>query len=264
MERKTVWDRLYELIVLYIGDPKARIPKLVIAAGIATVTTPGWLPLAYGIAIRFLEVEPVDLGLAYSTSILSGWALILLGAAMWIYQSHSSANPNLPMHSSGSDTTAWLRENVQTAKLSESLPKVVRFAKQIENKELERWARLELFGYSSEGGMTESDTVPEYRSIPGRWMDQWDKMLDLSHYPEVAQTVNEHRARFGVAKLEELAKKTEMQNIADEQVINLLRQHFGIEVIRFCFNPVEVRGVLANIRYRLAEKVLDELLPSGE
>ena len=106
--------------------------------------------------------------------------------------------------------------------------------------------------------MTDADVVPEYRAVTGRWMDRFDRMLDLSHYPDMS-IVNEYRFRFGVAKLEELAAKQEMQNIADDQLIGLFREHMGVEVIRFCFSPIEVRGVLDTIRNRLAEMVLDAL-----
>ena len=104
--------------------------------------------------------------------------------------------------------------------------------------------------------MTDDDVVPEYRAVTGRWMDQFDRMMDFSHQPDLS-IVNEYRFRFGVAKLEELASKQEMQNIADQNWINLMREHMGVKVIRFCFSPIEVRGVLDTIRNKLAEMVLD-------
>lgn len=171
----------------------------------------------------------------------------------------SSVAPSAFLTAKPRDEAAeWLERNVHSARLSESLPRALQFAKRTGNGPLERWCRLELYGYDKDGGMTDADVVPEYRAVTGRWMDRFDRMLDLSHYPDMS-IVNEYRFRFGVAKLEELAAKQEMQNIADDQLIGLFREHMGVEVIRFCFSPIEVRGVLDTIRNRLAEMVLDAL-----
>ena len=102
--------------------------------------------------------------------------------------------------------------------------------------------------------MTESDNVPEYRSVVGRWADIYDNFLDVSNQPELS-IVNEFRLRFGIPMLEELSAKKEFQNIKDDATINILRQHLSVEVVRFCFNPLEVRSMLQNIKSRLAEKI---------
>ncbi|HIJ78819.1 MAG: hypothetical protein OEY01_07080 [Desulfobulbaceae bacterium] len=156
-----------------------------------------------------------------------------------------------------SQEAKWLKSNIHEAKLSESLPRALQFSKSIDNKKLERWIRLELYGYNKDGGMTDNDFVPEYRAVTGRWVDQFNQMLDITHYSGDISIVNEYRFRYGVAKLEDLASRHDMQNIADEHFINLLREHMGVEVIRFCFSPVEIRGVLDTIRNKLAEMVLD-------
>ena len=67
--------------------------------------------------------------------------------------------------------------------------------------------------------------------------------------------VNTYRFRYGVRMLEEFSLKTAMQNIRDEEMIELVRKHFKVDVFRFCFNPVELVGVLDSIRNRLLEKV---------
>ena len=171
-------------------------------------------------------------------------------------ESNSTSIPS-PHHTKKRDPNAmWLENNAHTADLRESLPRALRFAKQIRNPELERWIRIELYGYTKDGGMTNDDVVPEYRAVTGRWMDQYNNMLDTSHNPDLS-FVNEYRFRFGVPKLEELASKQKMQNIADDRHINLIRENMGVQVTRFCFSPVEVRGVLDTIRNKLAEMVLD-------
>jgi len=149
--------------------------------------------------------------------------------------------------------TVWLDDNVHSSKLSESLPRMLRYAINSRIYNLERWVRLELYGYNEHGGMKESDVVPKYRAVAGRWLDKFGLIVDLSHYPDLAE-VNEYRFRSEVALLEELAARTEMQNIADDYMTSLFRQHMGIEVVRFCFNPIAVRGTLDVIRNLLAEK----------
>ncbi len=112
---------------------------------------------------------------------------------------------------------------------------------------------MELYGYSEEGGMTEQDTVPEYRAVSGRYMDQYNRMLQIDD-PELG-FVNTYRFRYSVRILEDLAQKTDMQNIRDDDIIQILRKHLKVDVFRFCFSPVEINGILDNIRNRLMEKI---------
>jgi hypothetical protein len=55
--------------------------------------------------------------------------------------------------------------------------------------------------------------------------------------------------------LEPLAARSDMINMRDEGFISLVRQDLHMNVHAFCFNPVEVHGVLERIRNRLLEKV---------
>ena len=198
----------------------------------------------------------------YTTELLRAWKLVAESRVARSMQ----ANEPLPSISTAPGQTTetgdklanWLHDNVHSAQLSESLPKALQYAKRIGNGALERWVRMELYGYTKDGGMTDDDVVPEYRAVTGRWMDRFNNMLDISHYPDLS-IVNEYRFRIAIAKLEELASKQQMQNIADDHMINLLREKMGVDVIRFCFSPIEVRGVLDTIRNRLAEMVLDSL-----
>ena len=156
----------------------------------------------------------------------------------------------------------WLDSNVYTAKLSESLPRALQFAKRIGDRELEHWVRLELYGYTKDSGMTEGDTVPAYRAVTGRWLDEFGRILDLSQYPELA-IVNEYRFRFSIAKLEELAGKSEVVHLADDHCRNLIRTHMNVEVVQFAFSPVEIRGALDAVRNMLVEKISHHLLQPG-
>jgi len=147
----------------------------------------------------------------------------------------------------------WIQEHGVEKPLGQILPRALQLAQLLGNESLEHWVRMELYGYTQEGGMTEQDVVPKYREVTGRYMDQYNQMLHVDN-PKLA-FVNTYRLRYGVRQLEELASKTEMQNVRDEKFIRLLREELHVDVFRFCFSPIEVTGVLDHIRNRLLEKV---------
>ncbi len=146
----------------------------------------------------------------------------------------------------------WIQGQGAEKPLSQILPHTLRLSQLLDLKDLEHWVRLELYGYNQEGGMTEQDTVPEYREFTGRYMDSYDRMLNV---PSNLDFVNGYRFRYGVRQLEELAKKENLQNIRDEDCIDRLRQELNVDVNRFCFSPMEIVGVLDRIRNQLIEKV---------
>jgi len=151
----------------------------------------------------------------------------------------------------------WIQDHGLERPLSEVLPRALQLSKLLGHQDLERWVRLELLGYNQEGGMTEQDIVPEYREITGRYMDSYNRML------QIPSDLNGYRFRYGVRQLEELAKKEKMQNIRDEGFIELLRRELNVDVFRFCFSPTEIVGVLDRIRNRLLEKVNSIELDKG-
>lgn len=146
----------------------------------------------------------------------------------------------------------WLKDNCFREPLSQVLPRVVRLAQVVGNINAGHWARLELFGYNREGGMTEDEFVPEYRTIVGQYMDHFNRPLRL---PPNLHFVSCYRLRYGVGTLEELARQSAMQNIADVSFNHLIRQHFNVDVERFCFNPIAVANVINAIRAQMMDKI---------
>ena len=151
----------------------------------------------------------------------------------------------------------WIEFHGHEKPLSQVLPHALQLSQLLNLSDLEHWVKMELLGYTQEGGMTEQDIVPEYREITGRYMDSYNRMLKV--LPE-HDFVNGYRFRFGVRQLEELAKKEKMQNIRDEDNIEILRREFNVDVCRFCFSPHEIVGVLDRIRNHLIEKVNNIML----
>ena len=101
--------------------------------------------------------------------------------------------------------------------------------------------------------MTEQDIVPVYREVTGRYIDHYNRILQISD-PEL-DFINGYRFRNSVKQLEELASKTDMQNIRDEGYIDILHKNLNVDVCRFCFSPIEITGVLNKITNVLLEKV---------
>jgi hypothetical protein len=145
-----------------------------------------------------------------------------------------------------------LRKSLCREPLSHVLPEIRRLAEIAGNHEIEHWARLELFGYFPEGGQTQHDKVPEYRTVVGQYFDEFNRVLRV---PPKLHFVNQYRLRYGVATLEQLASRREMQNIADPGMIELFQQDFDVHLSRFCFNPIAVADVRNGIRNVAMDKL---------
>lgn len=192
------------------------------------------------------------------------WTVIcgVIAAGAEGYRQFRNRSGNPPVSTSEpEELIRWIRNHGTEKPLSQVLPRALQLAQAIRHQDLEHWVRMELYGYTQEGGMTEGDVVPEYREVTGRYMDEYNRMLEIQD-PNL-HFVNGYRFRFGVRQLEALAKKEKMQNIRDEDIIELLRRELNVDIFRFCFSPTEVVGVLDRIRNRLLEKInLVELEPS--
>lgn len=150
------------------------------------------------------------------------------------------------------DLIRWIQVQGSEKPLSQVLPHALRLSQLLGDRNLEHWVRLELLGYTKEGGMTDQDIIPEYREITGRYIDSYNRIFQV---PTDFNFVNGYRLRYGVGQLEELAKKQKMQNLRDEYHIELLRRELNVDVSRFCFSPLEIIGVLDRIRSQLINKV---------
>ena len=67
--------------------------------------------------------------------------------------------------------------------------------------------------------------------------------------------MNHYGLRFGVGTLEQLANQNDMQNIADPDLIDLIRRELKVEVIRFCFSPIAVANIINAIRSQMMDGV---------
>lgn len=94
-----------------------------------------------------------------------------------------------------------LLRKIDKRPLSEIFPTVIRMAKSSGNPNLEKWSRLELHGYwNTNEALTDEVVVPEYRTVPGQWLDDFGRVL-LIDQPGL-EFLNEMRLRQGVLELE--------------------------------------------------------------
>jgi AbiTii len=84
--------------------------------------------------------------------------------------------------------------------LSDTLLTVIGFAKKTKNIELERWAKLELHGWTEENGMFTTEFIPEYRSVPILHYDQYGRHLTITQ--KDLNFINETRIRSGIREIE--------------------------------------------------------------
>jgi hypothetical protein len=139
--------------------------------------------------------------------------------------------------------------------LSVSMARARKHAVQLGEAEFDRWLRLELYGYyNTNPALREEDVVPEYRGIGGQLTDEHGNVLVMSD-PK-AQFLNEDRLRFGVEELEHLQRKTGQLSYRDPHRAEMIKQHLGVEITRFSFNPTQVAGVLASIRGELQDRLM--------
>ncbi|SRR6266545_4302181 len=147
--------------------------------------------------------------------------------------------------------------------LSGVLPRVVRFGEAAQLTDLAKWAQLELGGYLAENAaMVEDIVVPEYRTVGGRWFDEWNRPLVVED-AEIAALIQQRRLREGIHQLEVIARSTGSVAVRDPDHAGLIHQHLQVDVSLFRFTPSAVDQVLANVRGQLINKLLAVREPVG-
>lgn len=147
-----------------------------------------------------------------------------------------------------------LRAKASTAPLSELLQSIIILAGEVNNKEVEKWAKLELGGYLRDNPEMDNDVVlPEYRTVVGVWTDQFGQPLLINDAD--LMFVNSYRLRNGVAELEELSKSDKPHTLSDPSFAAIIRKSLNVDVTYFTFGSREVVGVLSNVRTRFIEEI---------
>jgi hypothetical protein len=146
-----------------------------------------------------------------------------------------------------------LRE-LDSIPLSRALGRALVVARSQDLDELARWCQLELGGYlPSNGAMGDDVTVPEYRTVVGKY-------LDASGRPYIVEPqlnfIQQTRLRNPVAELEALSTRgPAVTQEAEPWVRESIQQTFKADVYAFRYSTVHVEGVLSAIRLEMANRL---------
>lgn len=150
---------------------------------------------------------------------------------------------------------AKLFKMVERKPLGVSIPTLLRLVENANTPEFATWLRLELLGYvAANPVMTEEVTVPEYRSVSGRWFDAYNRPLLLTD-PSLS-FIEETRVRSGIHELESFARSKGTIAVQVPAHSELIREHLDVEVSTFRFNTSAVPQVLANIKAHLLDRLV--------
>jgi len=149
--------------------------------------------------------------------------------------------------------------DIHAVPVSNLLSRTLRLARRLGAADLERWVRLELEGYfNTNVALRESDIVPPYRTVVGRYYDSYGRLFQISD-PDL-QFVNEYRLRTGADELEAYLERGGHIAIQDLTFTELIRTKLEVNVDRFRFDTTQLRGVLTAIRNELGDRL--DALPS--
>jgi hypothetical protein len=143
----------------------------------------------------------------------------------------------------------WLLANVAAKDLSETLPVALRLAQKTGDKDFEKWIRFEFNGYN-QSEMSEGDSVPEYRNVPGRYVDQYKHMAP---YFEDIPSLLKYRLPLSIRELEQHAKSQTEISIHDPDVLAMVRNRLRFPAERFICYPASVMAILDAVRSRMID-----------
>lgn len=146
-----------------------------------------------------------------------------------------------------------------TEQLSAIFPSILILAKQIKDKELEKWVLLEMNGYlNTNPSLTEDIKVPSYRIVPGQFYDLYNRPLIITD-PKLS-FINEYRLRQSIKEIEEMSKTEGLMSIHDAHLTNLIWEGLKVKVHTFDFSAKSTFGILESIK-TIALNKLFEVLP---
>lgn len=76
--------RIERILILWWGDPRSRVPNLVILVGLAMLANPWWLPVVYAAAITYLQLAPEPFYSAEKTMSWTGWIVFVVGVLLYL------------------------------------------------------------------------------------------------------------------------------------------------------------------------------------
>ena len=92
MAKKNTLEIALQFFQLLVGNPKLRIPKTMILAGIFLLVTHWWQPIVESIAVLVFDFDRQFLEWSATTAFLNGWGLISLGSYLYLQAYKKNAN----------------------------------------------------------------------------------------------------------------------------------------------------------------------------
>ena len=144
-----------------------------------------------------------------------------------------------------------LLDKTSYASLSQTLPLALRLARELGDAAFEKWVSLEKDGYGDV-------PVPTYRCVGRVLIDHDRHVIPVGN--NAPKTIELCILPFGVAQLEQAASSSEplILQIRDDEMEILRRVYTTGTVFRSVISPIEVTGVLSDIKSELS-KWLDKI-----
>lgn len=152
------------------------------------------------------------------------------------------------------DSKVSILNSIYKRDLSDILLAVIGFAKKTKNIELERWAKLELHGWTEENGMFATEFIPEYRSVPILHYDQYGRPLIVRQ--KDLNFINETRIRSEIREIEgEISKGYDMIYVHNSPMTQDISKSLSVDVINFGFTVSSAKSIIDKVRLSVIEKL---------
>ena len=83
--QRGILDTVYELALLWLGDPSARFAKYFAIAGTAMIAAPWWQPVVQQLAVKHLGVPDRSFHYVDQSIFWSGWVFIGIALAVYVW-----------------------------------------------------------------------------------------------------------------------------------------------------------------------------------
>lgn len=82
----SILDFCYDTLRLVWGDPRFRVPNLLVVAGVAAIAGPWWLPIVGELFATYFGLDRDRLTQFDNWTFWSGWVLVVVGTVLWVWR----------------------------------------------------------------------------------------------------------------------------------------------------------------------------------
>jgi uncharacterized protein (TIGR02391 family) len=131
------------------------------------------------------------------------------------------------------------------------LPRILRLARNLNNKELESWVRNEMNGYPTTGQFKLENSIPDYRMLIGYYSTRFGNALHDTRF----QGSHPFSLWHSIAELEGLSQKE--TSIMYQTIIPPSMGFSLRDDVYFNINPIDIERFLLKFRHVIIEKLLE-------